>query len=99
LVFFRSPQPEQSWITAAGAVLDAAALYRSTLDVPQDFQAFLCIRAGYLALQRIADYFSLVYDPNPAPDDPISIAREEFDAAYDEMVAQGLPIKSNRDQA
>src|SRR5207244_13198099 len=26
VVFFRSPQPEHSWITAAGAVLDAAAL-------------------------------------------------------------------------
>ena len=27
LVFFRSPQPDQSWVTAAGAVLDAAALF------------------------------------------------------------------------
>ncbi len=26
LAFFRSPQPEQSWVTAAGAVLDGAAL-------------------------------------------------------------------------
>jgi len=32
LVFFRSPQPDHSWITAAGAVLDAAALMSSTLE-------------------------------------------------------------------
>ena len=30
LVFFRAPQPENSWITAAGTVLDAAALSRWT---------------------------------------------------------------------
>src|SRR6202140_3705039 len=36
LVFFRSPQPHRSWITAAGAVLDAAALANSTLEIPHD---------------------------------------------------------------
>ena len=34
LVFFRSPRPDHSWITAAGAVLDAAALSLSALDIP-----------------------------------------------------------------
>jgi hypothetical protein len=56
LSFFRSPQPEHSWVTAAGAILDAAALAASTLDIPRDPQADLCIRAGYLALRRIADF-------------------------------------------
>ena len=36
LVYFRSPQPERSWITAAGCVLDTAALVDSTLDRPRD---------------------------------------------------------------
>ena len=31
LAHFRSPQPERSWVTAAGAVLDAAALTESVL--------------------------------------------------------------------
>lgn len=31
LPFFRSPQPGHSWITAAGALLDAAALYVATV--------------------------------------------------------------------
>ena len=32
LAFFRSPQPHHSWVTAAGAILDGAALSISTLD-------------------------------------------------------------------
>lgn len=99
LVFFRSPVPERSWITAAGAVLDAASLRASTLDLPRDPQAELCIRAGYLALRRIADFFTIPYDPAPKPDDPISISREEFDAAYDHMASQNIPLKPDRDQA
>ena len=99
LVYFRSPQPEHSWITAAGAVLDAAALLRSTVDLPPDAQADLCIRAGYLALRRIADFFHVPYNARPIADDPISINRVEFDAAYDELAQKGVPVKLDRDQA
>ena len=66
LVFFRSPQPDHSWVTASGAVLDAASLVRSTVDVPANTQADLCIRAGYLALRRIADFFGVAYKPRRA---------------------------------
>ncbi|MGI8698678.1 MAG: hypothetical protein ACR2J0_05995 [Mycobacteriales bacterium] len=52
LTFFRSPQPDQSWVTAAGAVLDAASLRASTVDAPRDVTSELTIRAGYLALRR-----------------------------------------------
>ena len=41
LTFFRSPQSDHSWVTAAGAVLDAAALATSVLDIPRDRQADL----------------------------------------------------------
>jgi hypothetical protein len=34
LVLFRSPQPERSWVIAAGTVLDAAALVTSPAAVP-----------------------------------------------------------------
>ena len=36
IIFVRAPEPERSWVTAAGAVLDAAALAVSTLDPPGD---------------------------------------------------------------
>lgn len=99
LVFFRSPQPEHSWVTAAGAVLDAASLTRSTVDIPTDPQADLCIRAGYLALRHIADFFGVSYDPNPEPNDPICITRQEFDIACDQLATQGVPLKADLDQA
>jgi hypothetical protein len=99
LPYFRSPQPDRSWVTAAGVVLDAAALYSSALDVPRSPSAELCIRTGYISLRTIADLFSIPHDSEPAPDDPISIARDEFDAAYDRMAANGLPMRADREQA
>src|ERR671919_1133849 len=81
VVFFRSPLPEHSWVTSAGAVLDAASLRLSAVDRPPDPRAAYCIRAGYLALRRIGSFFRIPFDPHPNPDDPISIERNEFDDA------------------
>jgi hypothetical protein len=99
LPFFRSPSPDRSWVTAAGTVLDAASLAASTLDIPPDPRANLCIRAGYLALRGIAQFFKIPYDPNPASEDPISIRREEFDAACELLLSRGIPLKNDREQA
>jgi hypothetical protein len=98
LSFFRSPSPQHSWITAAGAVLDAAAIMASTVDVARDARCDLCIRAGYLALRDICDFFRIPYNPTPKPTDPISITREEFEAAYDELKEAGVPLKPDREK-
>jgi hypothetical protein len=98
LAFFRSPQPERSWVTAAGAVLDTASLVASTVDVPRDTQADMCIRAGFLALRHIAGFFKIPYNPHPAPTDPISISREEYDAVCEQLASAGVPLKPDRDQ-
>jgi hypothetical protein len=98
LVFFRSPQPDQSWVTAAGAVLDAASLVASSVE-GEDPDARLCVRAGFICLRRIAGFFGIPYDPDPQPDDPISITRDEFDQAYDRLVAAGVQMIPDRDQA
>ena len=99
LTFYRSPQPERHWVPAAGTVLDGAALTLSTLDVPWQPQAALQIRAGFLALRRISDFFGIEYNPDPSPDDPISISRAEYDEVVDHLEQVGLPIKPDRDQA
>ena len=99
LSFFRSPQPEHSWVTAAGAVLDAAALLSSTVDIPRNPRAQLCLRAGFISLRRISSFFQIPYDANPLPTDPISIARSEFEDACNELVEAGVPIIADRDQA
>jgi hypothetical protein len=99
LPFFRSPNAERSWITAAGAVLDSASLHLSTIDKPRSWQAQICIRAGYLALRDIASSFDVPFDPDPEPTDPISITREEYDEVVAQMAEVGVPIKPDRDQA
>jgi hypothetical protein len=99
LTFFRSPQPDRHWVTAAGTVLDAASLTLSTLEVAPQPHAALAIRSGYLALRRIAEFFGIEFDPDPAPDDPISLHRREFDEACERLAASGLPLKPDRDQA
>jgi hypothetical protein len=100
LVFFRSPRPEHSWVTAAGAVLDAASLSLAALDMPFDAQAALCIRAGYIALRHVADFFGISYPANPGyPAEPISISRPEFEAALQRLAVDGAPLKTDREQA
>ncbi len=99
LAFFRSPQPDHSWVTAAGAVLDGAAMTVSTLDLPPDPQAALCIRAGFLALQHIADFFQIPHNAAPEPGDPISVTRGEYDTAVARLAAAGVPLKADRAQA
>jgi hypothetical protein len=99
LAFFRSPNPNRSWITAAGAVLDGAAMANSALSIPWSPEAGLCIRAGYLALRELADLYGIPYDPDPAPEALISISRDEFDDAYRHLGAAGVPIRPDRERA
>ncbi|HVF08869.1 MAG TPA: hypothetical protein VNC60_09855, partial [Actinomycetota bacterium] len=99
LAFFRSPQTDHSWVTAAGAVLDGAALTISSIDVPHDVQADICIRAGYLSLRRIAAGFGIGFDAQPAANAPISITRQEWEDAMDDLAAAGVAVRSDRDEA
>jgi hypothetical protein len=100
LVFFRSPQPYHSWVTAAGAVLDAASLTMAAVETPYDPRAALCIRSGYLAFRALGDFFHIYYNPAPFyPREPISVSREEFDQALDKLYKGGVPLKADREQA
>ncbi|MBV8086504.1 MAG: hypothetical protein JO247_16990 [Chloroflexi bacterium] len=99
LSFFRSPTSRRSWVTACGAILDAAALVNSVVDTPHDPRADLCLRAGYVALRNIARLFRLPFDEHPEPFDAVSVAREEFEDACLRMAAAGVPLKEDRDQA
>jgi hypothetical protein len=52
-----------------------------------------------LALGQICKIFRLDFNLDPQRDDPISIARGEFDAAYDELKAAGVLVRADRDAA
>ena len=100
LIFFRSPRAENSWVTAAGAVLDAASITLSAIEIPYEVSAALCIRAGFLTFRRIANYFDIPNPQNPHyPETPICVQRSEFDLVLDQLAAAGLPLKPDREQA
>jgi hypothetical protein len=99
LAFFRSPQPQRSWVTASGTILDAAALYVSCVDGVPIGPAGICIRSGSIALRRLADFFGILFDPDPSPGDPISISRSEFDDVWGQLEEVGLRLKPDQDQA
>lgn len=100
LAFFRSPQPQRSWVNSAEAVLDAAALYSSALNVERSPRAQLCIRAGFLSLRQISNFFRIPYRTDPQyPRDPISLSQSDFEMAYDIFAKAGLPVKADREQA
>jgi hypothetical protein len=100
LVFFRSPRAENSWVTAAGTILDAAAITLSAIDIPYEASAALCLRSGFLCFRRVANYFNI---PNPQdpryPTDSISVTRAEFDSVLDQLSQAGVPLKPDREKA
>lgn len=98
LVFFRSGHSNQSWVTAAGAILDGASLFDSTVDVARMPEPQFMIRSGYLCLRHLATFFAIEVDEDPRPDDPISITREEFDDAYERLRRTGVPLRSDRER-
>lgn len=95
--FFRSPQPEQSWVTAAGTVLDAASLWASSIEHPNDPDVQLCIRAGFVALRRLADFFNVPYNADPAATDLITISQAEYEEACQQLADAGMPLIADRE--
>ncbi len=80
-------------------MLDTASLIVSTIDIETNPQVQITIRSGFLALRRLAEFFHLPFDPDPAPDAPISIHREEYDALVEQLREAGLPIRADLDLA
>jgi hypothetical protein len=54
IIFVQSPEPDQSWVTVAGAVLDAAALAVSTLDPPGNTAAELVWKPAVTPCSRFS---------------------------------------------
>lgn len=99
LIFFRSPQPQRSWVTASGAVLDSVAIVGAILKRGPSAQERMTLRAGVFALRRIADFFSIAYTDRPNPSGPVSVRRDEFDAVYERLRHEGLEVGVGAEQA
>jgi hypothetical protein len=99
LNYYRSPNPDQTWIGCAASVLDAAALFQAAVAAEPSPTAGLCIRAGWLSLRRIADYFKVTYPTDFRQEIPISISRDEFEIVLDRLALAGVPILADREVA
>jgi hypothetical protein len=99
LNYYRSSNPNQTWIGSAAAVLDSAALFNAAVDVKPSPSAGLCIRSGWLTLRKLADYFKVPYPVVFDSDIEISITREQFELVLDRLTQSGVPIVPDRDAA
>jgi len=86
-----SVQSGQSWIIAAAAVLDAAALTTSTLDAPSREAARVCAQTGTRALRAIAE--ALGYQS--AGCSRTGVSRDVYDAACARLAAAGMRLKAD----
>jgi hypothetical protein len=94
LVWFRSPHPWSSWVTAQLAVLDAAALYLALLPNGSDLiKARLCLRGGFTCLGNIARALGMPIPNDAGPNDGISLTYEDFVQAIDRLRQVDFPIE------
>jgi heme exporter protein D len=90
LGYFRSSHDETSWISALGAVLDAASLVLTTIeDVPRG-QAEITKRVGAHLVEDISNIIGLAGDGS-------AVDREAFSPVYERLAAAGYQLVSEDD--
>lgn len=94
LTFFRSAGFEHSWITAAGALLDAANLRLSAITLPGggNADASMYLTAATRVVRDIAVFSQIIVDG----DGDHRLTAAELDACLDELAAAGVPIDEDR---
>lgn len=99
LLYLRSPHAKNSWIVALIAVMDSAALYMSLCPVVSTAEARLCVRMGFTAMRDMARAMRIDFDPDPLPDQPLSLTRQEFDEAVAWLERAHVPLERTADEA
>ena len=87
LALFRSQHRGQSWITALGVVLDAAALTCAVVPGADVREPYFMYRRGRRALHEI----SVRLPQSRRPEAPME--RWQFDRAYERVKGIGLPVR------
>jgi hypothetical protein len=94
LIWFRSPRPFSSWVTAQIAILDAAALYLALLpDAADLIQARLCLRGGFTCLGNVARAIGIPIPLDADPSDGISLSYDDFVEAIERLRRVDYPIE------
>jgi hypothetical protein len=94
LIWFRSPRPLSSWVTAQLAILDAAALYLALLPDESDLiQARLCLRGGFTCLANVARAIGIPIPLDADPNDGIALSYDDFVEAIERLRRVDYPIE------
>jgi hypothetical protein len=99
LLHLRSPRAKNSWIVSLICVMDAAALHLAIDPEHAPIEARMCVRMGFTSLRDIAQVRRISFDPDPSPDDPITLPKEEFVAACERLAAIGFPMSRSIEDA
>jgi hypothetical protein len=99
LAYFRSPDPQTSWLLGLLAVLDAAALHMALNPSTAPPEARPLLRVGYITMRKLAGNLGMPVNEDPHPDDPIALTRAEFGAALDRMRRAGWVFERDPDEA
>jgi hypothetical protein len=81
LAYFRSLDPNGSWLLSLLAVLDGAALHLALNPLSAPHEARPLLRVGYLTMRALANALDLPVPADPLPSDPIDLTRADFDEA------------------
>jgi hypothetical protein len=99
VIFYRSSQTSTSWITTAGAILDACSLFSSTVDRQDVPWVQLCYQAGCRTLSDIATDVGIPFSSVLASDAVIFVSRAEYDAACEQLSNAGVPLTTHREES
>jgi hypothetical protein len=91
LTYFRSSHDDESWVGTLGALLDAATLLITTVELDHRGQAELTLGAGTHLVRDFANFFHL-----PAGD-AAGVEYDEFATAYRKMRELGIPVRPLED--
>ena len=87
LTYFRSSHDNESWISALGAVLDAATLMVSTIDAGPTGPAKMMVGMGAHLVEDISNQFKLPHNGD------IGVEREEFEDARQRLAAGARHVR------
>lgn len=99
LIFFRSSHDNESWVSALGAVLDAATLIVTSVERgPRDEpvptgQAILTVKGGGHLVEDLSHFLGF------RADGAVMVERAEFDTARQRLKRAGLTLQPDADAA
>jgi hypothetical protein len=93
LTYFRSSHDNESWISALGAILDAATLMVSTIDAGPSGSAKMMVGMGAHLVEDISNQFNLPHNGD------IGVEREEFEDARQRLAVAGFTLRDDADSA